>query len=112
MRHRTSTTALVIAGVTLMAAALVLYPKERVVGGLRGGPIGDGEAAYREDYACTGIAREFCPNRPDYGCDHLCYGIVARRTCSVETYDALEGVIRTPVECRGPARPRWGFRRH
>jgi hypothetical protein len=93
----------------LVAIVLWAFPKERVVGGLRGGPIGPGQAAYREDYVCVGLRYDFCPNWPDYGCDHLCFGAVVGRRCSVETYEAATGMVRMPAECRGPARPGWGF---
>jgi hypothetical protein len=99
-------------GVGLLAVLLWAFPKERVVGGLRGGPIGPGEAAYREDYVCLGVEYDFCPNWPDYGCDRLCFGGLVARTCSVERYDSAEGVVLVPVECRGPARPGWGFPGH
>jgi hypothetical protein len=88
---------------------LFIYPKERVVGGLRGGPIGPGEIAYREDYTCIGIAYDSCPNIPDYGCDCLCFGMVRDRTCTLESYDLVEGITREPAACEGPARPAWGL---
>ena len=97
---------------TLLILSLMIvffYPKERVVGGLRGGPIGPGETAYREDYTCTGFAYDFCPNWPDYGCDRLCFGLVSGRTCSLESYDLVKGISREPAACQGPARPAWGF---
>jgi len=98
----------VIAVVALLIV-IVLWacPKERVVGGLRGGPIGPGESAYREDTICLGVSYDFCPDWPDYGCDRLCFGAVVGRTCSIETYESEEGLIRAPAECRGPARPEW-----
>lgn len=85
------------------------FPKERVIGGLRGGPIAPGETAYREDYTCIGIAYDFCPDWPDYGCDYLCFGVVIGRTCSLESYDPLKGVSQEQSDCAGPARPAWGF---
>jgi hypothetical protein len=105
-------TFLLLGTALLVAIVLWVFPKERVVGGLRGGPIGPGQAAYREDYACLGAKYDFCPNWPDYGCDRVCFGVVVARTCSIETYDEVEGVVRTPVECQGPARPGWGFPGH
>jgi hypothetical protein len=108
MRRRTRGVVLLLAGGLLVIAVLLwAFPKERVVGGLRGGPIGPGESAYREDYLCLGIKSDVCPNWPDYGCDRLCYGAVVRQTCTIETYDPERGVLTVPVECRGPARPRW-----
>jgi hypothetical protein len=99
-----------VVGVALLVAfVLWVFPKERVVGGLQGGPIGPGESAYQEDYVCLGVPYDFCPNWPDYGCDRLCFGAVVARTCSVETYDVETGLVRVPAECRGPARPDWGF---
>jgi hypothetical protein len=91
----------------LIVVVLRTFPKERVVGGLRGGPIGPGESAYREDTVCLGVPYDFCPNCPDYGCDRLCFGAVVGRTCSIETYEPEEGLIRVPAQCRGPARPEW-----
>jgi hypothetical protein len=102
---------LFVGAVLLVVILLCAFPKERVVGGLRGGPIAPGAAAYREDYVCLGVRYDFCPNWPDYGCDRLCFGAVVARTCSIETYDAERGLDRTSAECRGPARPRWGLRR-
>ncbi len=93
----------------LVASVLWFFPKERVVGGLRGGPIGPGESAYREDYVCLGVPYDFCPNWPDYGCDRLCFGAVVTRTCSIEMYDGVTGVVRVPTEWQGPARSQWGF---
>ena len=59
--------AVVLGVVLLVALVLWAFPKERAVGGLRGGPIGPGESAYREDYVCLGVPYDFCPNWPDYG---------------------------------------------
>jgi hypothetical protein len=99
-----------VVGVALLVALVLwVFPKERVVGGLQDGPIGPGESAYREDYVCLGVPYDPCPNWPDYGCDRLCFGAVVARTCSVETYDVETGLVRVPAECRGPARPDWGF---
>lgn len=100
--------------ITILIALLSLiivffYPKERVVGGLRGGPIAPGETAYRQDYTCIGISYDFCPNWPDYGCDYLCFGMLANRTCTVERYDPLEGTLREAEACRGDVRSAWGF---
>lgn len=101
---------LLVAGIALLIGIILwAFPKERVVGGLRGGPIGPGESAYREDYVCLGVPYDFCPNWPDYGCDRLCFGAVVARTCSIETYHPEDGLVRLPAECRGRARPRWGF---
>lgn len=112
MRRRRSWVTLLI-GLGLLAAILLwAFPKERVVGGLRGGPIAPGEAAYREDYVCLGLRYDFCPNWPDYGCDRLCFGAVMARTCSIETYDAAEGLARIPAVCRGRGRPKWGVPGH
>jgi hypothetical protein len=93
--------------VVLIAVVLWLWPKERVVGGLRGGPIGPGETAYREDLVCLGVKYDFCPNWPDYGCDRLCFGAVVDRTCSIESYEPAEGRVRTPTACQEAVRPRW-----
>jgi len=102
-----------LVGLGLLAAILLwAFPKQRVVGGLRGGPIPPGEAAYREDYVCLGVGYDFCPNWPDYGCDRLCFGAVVARSCSIETYDAAEGLVRAPAECRGQGRPKWGLPGH
>lgn len=100
--------AFVITVALLLAAAAFFFPKERVVGGLRGGPIGPGETAYREDYTCVGVPYDFCPNWPDYGCDYLCFGIVTSRTCSMETYQETQGITRIPIACEGP--PGWKWR--
>jgi hypothetical protein len=93
----------------LIAVVLFFYPKERVVSGLRGGPVAPGETAYREDYTCVGIKYDFCPNWPDYGCDYLCFGMVSYRVCTLEEYDPLKGVLRNPIECRGHPSPEWGL---
>jgi hypothetical protein len=109
MKRKKAVVAVLVAIVAVGGAVLCFFPKERVVGGLRGGPIAPGETAYREDYVCVGIGYDFCPNWPDYGCDRLCFGVVTARTCSIETYDVATGVVSRPVECRGPARPGWGL---
>jgi hypothetical protein len=99
-RRLLTVTAITMAACVLCIAALIVFsPKERVVGGLRGGPIGPGESEYREDYQCLGIASEFCPDWPDYGCDYLCYGLVYDRECSFETLES-GGVTREPTACR------------
>ncbi len=90
---------LVVTCVLCIAAMIWFSPKPRVIGGLRGGPIGPGEQAYREDFACLGFPTEFCPNWPDYGCDYLCYGVVYGRECSVETFTD-GGLTRQPTECQ------------
>ena len=63
----------------------VFYPKERVVGGLRGGPLPSNASAYVETYECLGLKRDFCPPWPDYGCDYLCYGIRYNKKCFNQT---------------------------
>lgn len=69
-----------------MIIGMLVFTPERVKGGLKGGPIGPNESAYREEYQCFGFARDFCPqNRPDYGCDYLCYGITYDKQCFMET---------------------------
>lgn len=88
---------------------IFFFPKQRVIGGLRGGPIAPGETTYRQDYTCIGIAYDFCPNWPDYGCDYLCFGAVVGRSCSLESYEPLKGVSQAQIACVGPTRPRWGF---
>jgi hypothetical protein len=93
----------------LSLTAIFFYPKERVVGGLRGGPVAPGETAYREDYTCTGFAFDFCPSWPDYGCDRLCFGMVAGRICSLESYDVNEGISREQAACQESAMHLWGF---
>lgn len=103
-----------LAEISLVLLVIVLliiffFPKQRVVGGLRGGPIAPGETAYREDYTCIGIAYDFCPNWPDYGCDYLCCGVIIDRICSLESYDPLKGTSQAQTACAGPARPAWGF---
>ncbi len=112
MKRRKCVRASSLAGAATSVAILPwAFPKERVVGGLRGGPIGPGETAYREDYVCLGLKYDFCPDWPDYGCDRLCFGAVVARTGSIETnVDAAP--VRVPVECRGPALPDWGFPQH
>jgi hypothetical protein len=95
--------------IILSLLIIFFYPKERVVGGLRGGPIAPGETAYREDYTCLGVSYDYCPSLPDYGCDKLCFGMVTDRICTVESYDVAEGLRQEPAACEGPARPRWGF---
>ena len=96
-----------ILAILIGVAALWFYPKARVVGGLRGGPIGPGESDYREDFACLGVAYDCCPDWPDYGCDKLCFGWTVGRTCSIETYDPARGVVRTSAVCQGPGRATW-----
>lgn len=100
--------ALLICFGVLVTASLVFYPKQRVIGGLRGGPIGLNETAFRVDYACIGVEYDFCPNWPDYGCDYLCVGWLAKRTCSLETY-TQQGLVQSPTACVDQTRPRWGF---
>jgi hypothetical protein len=109
VKKRTLSPALLVTLLILALTILFFFPKERVVGGLRGGPISPGETAYREDYTCTGVAYDFCPNWPDYGCDYLCFGIVSNRSCTLESYEVERGVTRVPAACEGPARPGWGF---
>lgn len=66
---------------------LVLFflPKEQVVGGLRGGPIGPNERAYAEKFRCLGASQHFCPPWPDYGCSDFCYGALYGRECFLQT---------------------------
>jgi len=87
--------------VTILTCILFLFPKQRVIGGLRGGPIAPGQTAYREDYTCIGIKLNFCPNWPDFGCIYLCSGIITNKTCSIEKYDGVS-MNRTPVACINP----------
>lgn len=92
---------IVLAVAAVLAAAVwFFYPRPRVIGGLRGGPIAPGESAYREDFACIGIPYDFCPPWPDYGCDYWCLGLVTHRTCTMETYEMQAGLTRDPVPCR------------
>ncbi len=107
MKRRDAALAALAVVAVLTATVVWFFPKERVFGGLRGGPIGPGENAYREDYVCLGISYDYCPDWPDYGCDRLCFGLVTGRTCSMETYDPATGVVSAAVECRGPARSAW-----
>lgn len=87
--------------VTIITCTPFFFPKRRVIGGLRGGPMGPGQSGYREDYVCIGIKLNFCPNWPDFGCVLLCSGIITNKTCSIEKDD--DGRInRTPVACIGP----------
>lgn len=88
---------------------IFFYPKQRVVGGLRGGPIAPGERAYREDYTCIGVKYDFCPEWPDYGCDYLCFGLVTGETCTLEQYEVGKGLERYFTACKEAVRPRWGF---
>lgn len=83
----------------LVAAVTAFDPPRRVRGGLRGGPIAWDESAYREEYRCLGIRRDFCPPWPDYGCDYLCYGITYGRACFIETY-TRQGLQKQPTACR------------
>lgn len=64
---------------------LLFLPKEQVVGGLRGGPIGPNERAYAEKFRCLGASQNFCPPWPDYGCSVFCYGALYGRQCFLET---------------------------
>ena len=85
--------------VVLILLSVLIYPKERVNGGLRG-EIGLGESAYGEEYKCFGIERNFCPPRSEYVCDALCYGIVYDKKCYIETYNIGTGTQRTETACR------------
>lgn len=107
MDRRTARKLLIAGGVLLTVCVLVIVvlvflKQQRVVGGLRGGPIGPNESAYREDYKCLGIPYDFCPNWPDYGCDYLCYGFVYAKECSIETFKGGDtpGFVREPTACR------------
>lgn len=85
--------------VVIVAGALVFNPRDMVIGGLSGGPIGPEESSYLEEYRCFGIKRDFCPPWPDAGCDHLCYGVVYGRKCFIQTND--NGIFRKEAaECR------------
>jgi hypothetical protein len=87
--------------VSILACVLFFLPKQRVIGGLGGGPITVGLTAYREDYACIGIKFAFCPPWPDYGCSFHCSGIITNKTCSIEKAED-SGINRTPVACISP----------
>jgi len=85
--------------ILLVSLTAFFYPKERVVGGLRG-LIGPGQNSYREEFSCFGIKHDFCPQWPDYGCDLLCYGIVYDRTCFNEVYESGTGTQKTEITCK------------
>ncbi len=89
--------ALVVAAIITV---LVFNPPKRVIGGLRGGPIAPNDYAYREEYKCLGLKRDFCPPWPDYGCDLLCYGIVYDQQCYIETYIGGGGLRKVSSQCR------------
>ena len=101
MKIKKSRIEILIIVVSILACILFLFPKQRVIGGLRGGPIGPGQTAYREDHMCIGIELNFCPNWPDFGCVLFCSGLITNKTCSIETYDGV-GLHRTPVACINP----------
>ena len=73
--------------VLLLLGGLItfFYPRERIIGGLRGGPIGPGATAYREEYDCLGFTYDFTPPWPDYGGKFFCYGIRYDRQCFMDT---------------------------
>lgn len=87
--------------VSILACVLFFFPKQRVIGGFGGFPIGPGQTAYREDYTCIGIKLNFCPPWPDFGCMALCSGIITNKTCSIEQYDGVS-MNRMPVACVSP----------
>lgn len=101
MRNNKRKIAKLMIVVTILACFLFLFPKQLVLGGLRGGPIAPGQTADREDYTCIGIKLNFCPNWPDFVCTYFCSGIVTNKTCSIEKYDD-GGMNRTPVACINP----------
>lgn len=101
MRNKKRKLKTLIIVVSILACALFLYPMQRVIGGLRGGPIAPGQTAYREDYTCLGIKLNSCPNWPDFGCIFLCSGIITNKTCSIEQYDSVS-MNRMPVACVSP----------
>lgn len=109
MQPRKRNAAIFLALLILGLSIVFFYPKQRLVGGLRGRPIGPGESAYREDYTCIGIPYDFCPNWLDYGCDYMCFGLVTGENCTVEAYEVGEGLKRYPNTCKASVRPRWGF---
>ena len=61
MRNKKRKIKTLIIVVTILTCILFLFPKQRVIGGLRGGPIGPGQTAYREDYTCMGIELQLLP---------------------------------------------------
>lgn len=91
-----------IAIVTLAALTLILTfrPKQWVIGGLVGGPLPPYATAYREEYECIGIKLIVLPDCADCGASHPCYGILTERSCSIEEYNPVLGVMRTPVACQ------------
>jgi len=85
----------------LLGCVVVLfYPKERIVGGLRGGPIGPNETAYREEYRCLGVLYDFTPPWPDYEGKFLCYGVRYNKQCFVDTTGSSGGVVKVKTECK------------
>lgn len=83
-----------------IAGILILYPKQRVIGGL-GGFIGPGKTAYREDYTCVGVKFDLPPLA--YAIDgqytHLCFGLITNRVCTIESYNADDTITYTPIAC-------------
>ncbi len=84
--------------VLLILLVAVFYPKERVIGGLRGF-IAMNQVFYREEYDCLGIPYDFCPPCFDCGCDHMCYGLVYNRRCYNETA-SMTGNKKIETACR------------
>ncbi|TSC77573.1 MAG: hypothetical protein G01um101433_538 [Parcubacteria group bacterium Gr01-1014_33] len=85
----------------LGGTVVFFYPKERIIGGLRGGPIGPDETAYGEEYSCFGFSYDFTPPWPDYGGRFLCYGMRYNRQCFVDTEKGgIVGVVKVGVGCR------------
>ena len=90
---------IVITIIAVIMGALIFNPPKRIKGGLRGGPIDLNKSAYLEEYQCFGFKKDFCPPWPDYGCDHLCYGITYSKKCFMETY-TINGFQKVPSECK------------
>lgn len=84
----------------LVGVVVLFYPKERIVGGLRGGPIGLNETAYREEYRCLGVPYDFTPPWPDYGGKFLCYGLRYDKQCLIDSTGPSGGVIKVKTECK------------
>jgi len=90
---------IIIVIAVLIALVVFFFPKERVVGGLRGF-IDKSDVAYKEEYDCIGIAHDFCPNWPDYGCDLQCYGMTFNKKCYNEFIGADNKITKTEATCK------------
>lgn len=88
----------IIIGVFAAVICMILffYPKQMVIGGLKGYVPGPDFSVYREEYQCFGFSAEVCDEQFVHTiCSDVCYGITHSKSCFNETF-----FDKTQIECR------------